>query len=126
MNFMNHETRLDLRQAESKKFGLLLKLIFYNSFEVITGFPCLFTSCRNVIWGDERRTPARAPASHSASPDQNFLHRWVTKFSYPWGSARLRRNSAITIEGQKRFRQYQDKVFLLSTFNRSNEHMFTE
>ena len=36
---MNHETQLDLRLAGSKEFGLLLKLIFYNSFEVITGFP---------------------------------------------------------------------------------------
>ena len=39
MNFMNYETQLDLRLAGSKEFGLLLKLIFYNSFEVITGFP---------------------------------------------------------------------------------------
>ena len=39
MNFMNHETQLDLRLAGSKEFGLPLKLIFYNSFEVITGFP---------------------------------------------------------------------------------------
>ena len=39
---MNHETQLDLRLARSKEFGLLLKLIFYNSFEVITGFPCPF------------------------------------------------------------------------------------
>ena len=36
---MNNETQLDLRRAGSKEFGLLLKLIFYNSFEVITGFP---------------------------------------------------------------------------------------
>ena len=36
---MNHETQLDLRLAGSKEFGLLLKLIFYNSFEVITRFP---------------------------------------------------------------------------------------
>ena len=42
MNFMNHETPLDLRLAGSKEFGLLLKIIFYNSFEVITGFPCPF------------------------------------------------------------------------------------
>ena len=42
MNFTNHETQLDLRLAGSKEFGLLLKLIFYNSFEVITGFPRLF------------------------------------------------------------------------------------
>ena len=41
MNFRNHETQLHLRLAGSKEFGLL-KLIFYNSFEVITGFPCLF------------------------------------------------------------------------------------
>ena len=36
---MNHETQLDLRLAGSKEFGLLLKLIFYTSFEVITGCP---------------------------------------------------------------------------------------
>ena len=36
---MNHETQLDLHLAGSKEFGLLLKLIFYTSFEVITGFP---------------------------------------------------------------------------------------
>ena len=42
MSFMNHEMQLDWRLAGSKEFGLLLKLIFYNSFEVITGFPCLF------------------------------------------------------------------------------------
>ena len=42
MNFMNHETQLDLPLAGSKEFRFLLKLIFYNSFEVITGFPCLF------------------------------------------------------------------------------------
>ena len=42
MNFMNHETQHDLRLAGSKEFGLLLKLIFYDSFEVITGFLCLF------------------------------------------------------------------------------------
>ena len=42
MNFMNHETQLDLRLAGSKGFGLLLKLIFYTSFEVITGFLCPF------------------------------------------------------------------------------------
>ena len=36
---MNHERQLDLRLARSKEFGLLLKLIFYNSFEVITRFP---------------------------------------------------------------------------------------
>ena len=42
MNFMNHETLLDLRLAGSKGFGLLLKLIFYTSFEVITGFLCPF------------------------------------------------------------------------------------
>ena len=35
---MNHETQLDLRLAGSKEFGLLLKLILYTSFEVITGF----------------------------------------------------------------------------------------
>ena len=39
MNSMNHETQLDFRLAGSKEFGLLLKLIFYNSFEVITRFP---------------------------------------------------------------------------------------
>ena len=39
MNSMNHETRLDLRLAGSKEFGLLLKLIFYNSFVVIIRFP---------------------------------------------------------------------------------------
>ena len=38
MNSMNHETQLDLRLAGSKEFGFLLKLIFYNSFEVITRF----------------------------------------------------------------------------------------
>ena len=129
MNITNHEMQLDLRLARSKEFGFLLKLIFYNSFEVITGFPRLFnqrtrfntqfheivslvektfqtpnkqgraerkfTSCKNVIWGDVCRTPARAPASHSASPDHNFSHRWVTKFSYPWGSARLRRRAPL-------------------------------
>ena len=42
MNFMNHETQLDLRLVVSKEFRLLLELIFYNSFEVITGFPRLF------------------------------------------------------------------------------------
>ena len=36
---MSHETQLDLRIAGSQEFGLLLKLIFCNSFEVITGFP---------------------------------------------------------------------------------------
>ena len=36
---MNHETQLDLRLAGSKEFGLLLKLILYTSFEVITGCP---------------------------------------------------------------------------------------
>ena len=36
---MNHETQLDLHLAGSKEFGLLLKLIFYTSFEVVTGFP---------------------------------------------------------------------------------------
>ena len=40
MNFMNHETQLDLHLARSKKFGLLLKLILYTSFEVINGFLC--------------------------------------------------------------------------------------
>ena len=39
MNSMNHETQHDLRLAQSKEFGLLLKLIFYNSFEVIIRFP---------------------------------------------------------------------------------------
>ena len=39
---MNHETQLDLRVAGSKEFGLLLKLILYTSFEVITGFLCPF------------------------------------------------------------------------------------
>ena len=33
---------INLRLAGSKEFGLLLKLIFYNSIEVITGFPCSF------------------------------------------------------------------------------------
>ena len=42
MNFMNNETQLDLRLAGSKEFGLLLKLILYTSFEVITGFLCPF------------------------------------------------------------------------------------
>ena len=42
MNFMNHEKQLDLRLAGSKEFGLLLKLILYTSFEVITGFLCPF------------------------------------------------------------------------------------
>ena len=40
---MNHETQLDLRLAGSKEFGLLLKLIFCTSFEVITGFPRPFS-----------------------------------------------------------------------------------
>ena len=39
MNSMNHETELDLRLNGSKEFGLLFKLIFYNSFEVINRFP---------------------------------------------------------------------------------------
>ena len=39
---MNHETQLDLRLAGSKEFSLLLKLILYTSFEVITGFLCPF------------------------------------------------------------------------------------
>ena len=39
MNSMNHETQLDLRLNGSKEFGLLFKLIFYKSFEVITRFP---------------------------------------------------------------------------------------
>ena len=42
MNSMNHETLLDLRLAGSKEFGLPLKLMFYNSFEVITRFPRSF------------------------------------------------------------------------------------
>ena len=42
MNFMNHDPQLDLRLAGSKEFGLLLKLILYTSFEVITGFLCPF------------------------------------------------------------------------------------
>ena len=42
MNFMNHEMQLHLRLAGSKEFGLLLKLILYTSFEVITGFLCPF------------------------------------------------------------------------------------
>ena len=42
MNFMNHETQLDWRLGGSKEFGLLLKLILYTSFEVITGFLCPF------------------------------------------------------------------------------------
>ena len=37
---MNHETQLDLRLSGSKEFSLLLKLILYTSFEVITGFLC--------------------------------------------------------------------------------------
>ena len=41
MNFMNHETQLDLRLVGLKKFGLL-KLMLYTSFEVITGFLCPF------------------------------------------------------------------------------------
>ena len=41
MNFMSHETQLDLRLAGCKEFGLL-KLILYTSFEVITGFLCPF------------------------------------------------------------------------------------
>ena len=39
---MNHETQLDLRLTGSKEFDLLLKLILYTSFEVITGFLCPF------------------------------------------------------------------------------------
>ena len=43
MSFMNHETQLDLRLAGSKELlSLLLKLILYTSFEVITGFLCPF------------------------------------------------------------------------------------
>ena len=42
MNFMSHETQLDLGLAGYKEFGLLLKLILYTSFEVITGFLCPF------------------------------------------------------------------------------------
>ena len=42
MNFMSHETQLDLRLAGSEEFGLLLKLILYTSFEVITEFLCPF------------------------------------------------------------------------------------
>ena len=37
MNFLNHETQLALRLADPNN-SLLLKLIFFNSFEVITGF----------------------------------------------------------------------------------------
>ena len=36
MNSMSHETQLDLHLAGSKELGL--KIIFYNSFEVITRF----------------------------------------------------------------------------------------
>ena len=39
---MKHETECDLRPAGSKDYGLLLKLNFYRSFEVITGFLCPF------------------------------------------------------------------------------------
>ena len=39
---LKHETQLHLRLAGSKEFGLLLKLILYTSFEVITGFLCPF------------------------------------------------------------------------------------
>ena len=39
---MNHETQPDLCLAGSKEFGLLLKLIFYTCFEVVTGFLCPF------------------------------------------------------------------------------------
>ena len=56
MNFMKHETQLDLRLAGSKEFGLLLKLILYTSFEVITGFLCPFnrrirlkTQCHAIV-----------------------------------------------------------------------------
>ena len=35
-----------------------------------------------------------APASHSACLDQNFSHRYVTIFPYPWGSARTRPTGA--------------------------------
>ena len=56
MNFMNHETQLDLRLAGSKKFGLLLKLILCTAFEVTTGFLCPFnrrirfqTQCHAIV-----------------------------------------------------------------------------
>ena len=49
MNFMNHETQLDLRLAGSKEFGLLLKLILYTSFEVITGFLCPSFKPKNSV-----------------------------------------------------------------------------
>ena len=116
MNFMNHETQRDLRLAGSKEFGFLLKLIFYNSFEVITGFPRLFnqrtrfkTQFHDIVslvektfetankQGSAKRKLLHVkmsscatyvgrrrmrPRANSASPEQNFSHRWVTKFSY--------------------------------------------
>ena len=39
MNSINHETQLDLSLNATREFGLLFKLIFHNSFEVITRFP---------------------------------------------------------------------------------------
>ena len=103
MNSMNHETQLDLRLAGSKEFGLLLKLIFYNSFEVITSFPRSFnqgnrfkTQFHAIVSLVEKTFQTATPysvrrthahASHSASLDQNFSHRWVTIFSYPGCSA---------------------------------------
>ena len=109
MNFMNHETQLDLRLAGSKEFGSLLKLIVYNSFEVVTGFPCPFnqrnrfkTQFHAIVSLVEKtfqkankqgraerkllhvKTSSGAtyagPASYSACLDQNFSHRWVTIF----------------------------------------------
>ena len=41
MNFLNHETQLALRLADPNSC-LLLRLIFYNSFDVIIGFTRLF------------------------------------------------------------------------------------
>ena len=123
MNSVNHETQLDLRLTGSKEFGLLLKLIFYNSFEVIPRFPPFnqrnrFKTQFHAIVSLVEKTSqtankkgraerkllhvkmssgidsvrrTHAPASHSASLDQNFSHGWVTIFSYPrcsaWGSA---------------------------------------
>ena len=40
--FMNHETQLDLLLAGSERSRLAVEIKFYNSFEVITGFPRLF------------------------------------------------------------------------------------
>ena len=116
MDFLNHETQLALRLAGSKEFGLLLKLIFYNSFAVITGFPrpfnqrtrfktkfhAILSLCEKTSRTSKgalsenyfmlnchlgRRRPYARSRDHSASHDHKFSHRWVTIFSYPGCSA---------------------------------------